>query len=161
MKKRIAFWLITIVVIALLPSPLKAQCDAEKLAKKFQTSSYMPTYNKLTNNAGYQIVPNGPSKLFVIYKGNLTDSVCYQSGKDAKISTAFGNFLEIAIVNNDKKTSFFVDGKEIRNLVPQIEKDEYFRVKTKGNEVIFEFDNGKGVYNIDTKEFCRTKNSPS
>ena len=149
-----------VIVMTIIPFAVFAQCDSTTLKKTFRKLVEMPTWTR--NYPGNYTVSSPKEKTIEIGYRNTIQALPfnYQNG-DYKITRVEKDFLEIIIFNKEGKgvSYCFIDGTEIRKLVPEIKVDDYFRVKVDENRLIFQFDNGKkyGIYNPETQKFCLTQ----
>jgi hypothetical protein len=148
-----------IALVALKPTS-GDDCDKIKLSKRWDNLNYMQTWPRAgIAGSPYTFILLTSEKKIQITYGDLKILLNYDPSSDARVVTSQDDFFEIIIVGKEKKSFLFYKGIEIRTLIPKINEKDNFRSKPDGEEIVFYFnDSDYGVYNIQNKTFCRTKN---
>ena len=158
MTKKI-IWVMTLLVEILVPKMALSQkpeknCDSASLSGTFNSISFMDSWDK---TGPYFVKTSTPEKKITIKYGEINFTVEVENASDIRIAIikSFGDILEIVIM--DKVSYLFIKGIELRTLIPEIKKDDYFRTKVDGNTLVIEFkDETYGKYNLQNHTFCRT-----
>lgn len=149
------------LAMIILPAFVHAQkCDSTKLSEIFKMTDFLPRWTK--NTSVYNVVPDFQNKKIEIFYGDTKTIIDFDYSGSGNMTRGKDEILNIVISGKENKAYLYVNGIEIKKIIPELVGIDYFQTKVQENKfMIFQFNDGTyGFYDLTTKKFCRSIKIP-